>query len=99
MVSLSIIVKWIIRIYIYIYTHTWVHACIYIYIHGSMHIYIYILHGSMHHELNLIIVHQDATYSVYYISVGSSTCFGCRHPSSGAHTNVIHVYHTTVQYT
>ena len=25
----------------------------------------------------LITVQQDATYSVYYISVGSSTCFGC----------------------
>jgi len=25
---------------------------------------------------DLIIVQQDATYSVYYISVGSSTCFG-----------------------
>ena len=28
-------------------------------------------------------------YSVYYISVGSSTCFGCWHPSSGARTTVI----------
>ena len=27
--------------------------------------------------LNLITVQQDTTYSVYYISVGSSTCFGC----------------------
>ena len=27
--------------------------------------------------LNLITVQQDATYSVYYISVSSSTCFGC----------------------
>jgi len=26
-------------------------------------------------KFNLIIVQQDATYSVYYISVGSSTCF------------------------
>jgi len=26
--------------------------------------------------LNLINLQQDATYSVYYISVGSSTCFG-----------------------
>ena len=26
---------------------------------------------------NLITVQQDATYSVYYTSVGSSTCFGC----------------------
>ena len=25
----------------------------------------------------LIIIQQDVTYSVYYISVGSSTCFGC----------------------
>jgi len=38
---------------------------------------------------NLIIVQQDATYSVYYISVGSSICFGCWHPSSGAGTAVI----------
>ena len=47
------------------------------------------IHGSVHHESNLITVQQDATYSVYYISVGSSTCFGCRHPSSGARTTVI----------
>jgi hypothetical protein len=46
------------------------------------------IHGSMHRESN-IIVQQVATYSVYYISVGSSTCFGCRHPSSGARTTVI----------
>ena len=26
---------------------------------------------------NLRTVQQDATYSVYYIYVGSSTCFGC----------------------
>ena len=38
---------------------------------------------------NLITVQQDATYSVYYISAGSSTCFGCWHPSSGARTTVI----------
>jgi len=38
---------------------------------------------------NLITVQQDATYSVYYISVGSSTCLGCWHPSSGARTVVI----------
>jgi len=31
-------------------------------------IYIYI-HGSVHRESNLIIVQQDATYSVYYIFV------------------------------
>jgi len=28
-------------------------------------------------------------YSVYYISVDSSTCFGCWHPSSGARTTLI----------
>jgi len=54
--------------------------CIYIYIH---------IHGSMHRESNIIIIQQDVTCSVYYISVGSSTCFRCGHPSSGAHTNVI----------
>ena len=43
----------------------------------------------MNHYIFLIIVQQHATYSVYYISVGSSTCFGCRHPSSRARTNVI----------
>ena len=47
------------------------------------------IHGSVHHESNLITVQQDATYSVYYISVGSCTCFGCWHPSSGARTTVI----------
>ena len=35
------------------------------------------IHESMHRESNLIIVQQDAIYSVYYISAGSSTCFGC----------------------
>ena len=35
------------------------------------------IHGSMHRESSLITVQQDATYSVYYISVGSSTYFGC----------------------
>ena len=35
------------------------------------------MHGSVHRESNLITVQQDATYSVYYISVDSSTCFGC----------------------
>jgi len=35
------------------------------------------IHGSVHRESNLITVQQDAAYSVYYISVGSSTCFGC----------------------
>ena len=38
---------------------------------------------------NLIIIQQVATYSVYYISAGSSTCFGCWHPSSGTGTAVI----------
>jgi len=28
-------------------------------------------------KFNLITLQQDATYSVYYISVGSSTCFRC----------------------
>ena len=46
-------------------------------------------------KLNLITVQQDATYSVYYISVGSSTtCFGCWHPLSGARTTVITAYST-----
>ena len=39
--------------------------------------------------MNTVIVQQDAIYSVYYIPVGNSTCFGCWHPSSGARTNVI----------
>ena len=30
----------------------------------------------MHRETHLITVQQDATYSVYYISVGSSTFSG-----------------------
>jgi len=34
-------------------------------------------HGSVHLESNLITVQQDVTNSVSYISVGSSTCFGC----------------------
>ena len=50
---------------------------------------LFYIHGSVHRESNLITVQQDATYSVYYISVGSSTCFGCKHPSSGARTTVI----------
>jgi len=40
---------------------------------------------------NLTIFQLDATYSVYYITVGSSTCFGCWHPSWGARTTVITV--------
>ena len=51
--------------------------------------FIFYIHGSVHRESNLITFQQDATYSVYYISVGSSTCFGCWHPSSGARTTVI----------
>jgi len=51
-------------------------------------VYFYIL-GSVHCESNLLTVQQDATYSVYYISVGSSTCSRCWHPSSGARTTVI----------
>jgi len=47
------------------------------------------IHGSVHRESNSVTVQQDETYSVNYISVGSSTCFGCRHPSSGARTIVI----------
>ena len=43
----------------------------------------------MHRESNLVTVQLDATYSVYYITVGSSTCFGCRHPTSGVGTAVI----------
>jgi len=43
----------------------------------------------VHRESNLITVQQDATYSVYYISEGSSTCFGFWHPSSGTRTTVI----------
>ena len=46
-------------------------------------------HESTHRESNLITVQKDAAYSVYYITVGSSTCFRCRHPSSGAGTAVI----------
>jgi len=33
-------------------------------------LYNFYIHGSVHRESNLIIVQQDATYSVYYISVG-----------------------------
>ena len=47
------------------------------------------IHESVLRESKLIIVQQDATYSAYYIAVGSSTCFGCWHPSSGARTTVI----------
>jgi len=46
------------------------------------------LHGSVHRESNLTFFQLDATYSFYYITVGSATCFGCRHPSSGDRTTV-----------
>jgi len=52
---------------------------------------LFYIRGSVHLESNLITVQQDATYSVYYISVGSCTRFGFRHPSSGARTIVITV--------
>ena len=35
------------------------------------------IHGSVHRESNLITVQKEVTYSAYFISVGSSTCFGC----------------------
>ena len=61
-----------------LYIHGSVHRESSLYIHGSVHresnLYI---HGSVHRESNLITVQQDATYSVYCISVDSSTCFGC----------------------
>jgi len=47
------------------------------------------IHGSVYREPHWIIVQQDGTYSVYYISVYSSTCFGCWPPSPGAGTAVI----------
>ena len=52
----------------------------------------YIQHNSL---ISILInAQQDATYSVYYISVGSSTCFGCCHPPSGPRTTVITAYGT-----
>ena len=35
------------------------------------------IHGSVPRGSNLITDQQGATYSVYYISVGSFACFGC----------------------
>jgi len=35
------------------------------------------VHGSVHRESNLRAVQQDSTYSVCYISVGSSASFVC----------------------
>ena len=51
----------------------------------------------MHRESNSITVQEDATYSVYCISVGSSTCFGCRHPSSGARKSIPEAVITVVR--
>jgi hypothetical protein len=56
---------------------------------NEQHAIKFYIHESVHRVSNLINVQQDATYSVYYISVGSSTCFGCWHPSSGARTTTI----------
>ena len=47
------------------------------------------VHGSVHRESNLKLSNKMWLYSVYYISVGSTTCLGCWHPSSGAGTAVI----------
>ena len=52
-------------------------------------LYNFYIHGSVHRESYLITVQQDATYSVFYISVGTSACCGFWHPSSGARTTVI----------
>ena len=62
-------------VYIYIYICTF--AMSVTFMTGYKIIERFYTHGSVHHESNLIAVQQDATYSVYYISVGSSTCFGC----------------------
>ena len=56
--------------------------------HTSRYLNKFYIHGSVHRESNLIIVQQDVTYSVYYISVSRSTRFGCWHTSSGVRTNV-----------
>jgi len=69
-------------------TGSWPGGYLCMYIECYLILFLYI-HGSVHRESNLVIVQQDATYSVYYISLGSSTCFGCWHPSSGAGTTVI----------
>jgi len=55
----------------------------------GVEIFILYIHGSVDRERNLIIVQQDATYFVYYISVCSSKCFGCWQSSSRARTTVI----------
>jgi len=53
-----------------------------------VYIYIYI-HGTVHRESNLITVQKDATYSVYYISVGSSTALYSKEKS--LHTRIYYV--------
>jgi len=45
--------------------------------------------GKIFVHLYLIIVQQDANYSVYYISARSSTCFGCWHPSSSYSSRLV----------
>ena len=68
---------------------------LHIYFYADIRMYAIGVNGGIYIKLkiniisNLISVQQDATYSVNYISVGSSTCFGCWHPSSGARTTVI----------
>jgi len=54
-----------------------------------LEIYLFLILQQIINQLNLKIFQQDATYSVYSITVGSSTCFGFRHPSSGDCTAVI----------
>jgi len=58
-------------------------------LHININPYFFYIHGSVYFESNLITVQQDATYSVYYISAGNSTCSGCWHPPSGARITVI----------
>ena len=55
----------------------------------KVHIHFFNAHCSVNREFNLITVQQDATYSFYYISVGSSSCFWFWNPSSAACTTVI----------
>ena len=54
--------------------------CLILKIKLQNHFIYFFIHGPVHRETNLIIFQQDANYSVYYISVNSSTCFGCWHP-------------------
>jgi len=53
--------------------------------------------NNIREEINLIIFQQDETYSDYYISVGSSTCFGGWYPSSGVRTTVITASDSTMR--